>query len=174
MILHRFLAAVVLVAATTTPAFADANSDIQGAMIALTKLTSYHMEISTARETIVADYASPGRYHTVGAGTESIIIGPTMYLKLHGSWKKLSGNMGSLMDYTKTLTTHPRGMVATELGPRMVGGAALHAYRVLDTATHKSDTIFLDNRGRIVRMEEGTTIMTISRFNAPVTIRAPI
>jgi hypothetical protein len=173
--LNRFLASVVLVMATATPAFADANSDIQGAMIAFTKLSSYHMEMSTARSaTIVADFVSPGRYHVISAGTESIVIGPTMYLKLNGKWQKLAGNMPTMTGFTKTLTSHPRGMVATDLGPRVVGGATLHAYKVQDTATHKSDMVYLDGRGRIVRMEAGTTIMTVSRFNAPVSIQAPI
>jgi hypothetical protein len=173
--LKQFLTAIALVASTAAPVLADPTGDIQNAMIAFTKLSSYHMEIATGTgQTIVSDYASPGRYHTIAAGTEAIIVGPTMYLKLNGAWQKLPGSMGPMTDYSKNITKHPRGIVVTALGPRIVGGAPLRAYRVVDTATHKPSTIFLDGSGRLVRMETGSIVMTISRFNAPVSIHAPM
>lgn len=172
----RLFTTIVLVAATAATALADASTDIKNAMIAFDRLTSYHMNITGAHGTsISADFVTPGRFHTISPGSEAIVIGQTMYLKLHGAWQKLAGNMGPMqLDYTKTLASHPNDIIATDLGPRIVGGAALHAYRVTGTKTRRSDTIFLDGSGRIARIEAGATIVTISRFNVPMTIRAPI
>jgi hypothetical protein len=175
MMLKQFFTAIALVAVTAAPALADANADVQNAMIAFTKLSSYHMEITTEKSrTIVADYASPGRYHTTSAGFESIIIGPTMYMKMNGAWKKLPGSMGSMTDYTKNLTEHPHGIVVTAIGPRVVGGVPLRAYHVTDGATRRTQTVFLDGTGRVVRIETGSMVMTVSRFNAPISIHAPM
>jgi hypothetical protein len=174
-VLNRLLATIVLVAATTAPAFADASSDLKNAMIGFMKLTSYHMDMTFARGAPVsADVVNPGSYHTFSSGTEAIVVKNTMYLKLNGAWRKYSSSVAGLQpDFSKTLAAH-NGIVATDLGPRTVGGALFHAYGVKNPKTGKVEKIYLDGSGRIARIEADTVVMKISRFNAPMTIKAPI
>jgi hypothetical protein len=174
--LKPLLVALVLVVATTAPAFADPGADLKNAMIAFTKLTSYHMEMRSAHGVVSADFVNPGRYHTFASKSESIVVNNTMYLKLNGAWRKypVGSAVGLQPNFTKTLASHHGDIVVTDLGSRIVGGAALHAYGVKNATTQKIETMFLDGSGRITRIETGTTIISISRFNAPMTIQAPI
>jgi len=175
-VLNRCLAIIVLVAATAGPTFADASSDLKNAMIGFMKLTSYHMDMTfTHGAPVSADVVNPGSFHTFSAKNESIVVNKVMYVKLNGAWRKFPFNTASMQpDFTKTLAAHHGDIAATDLGPRIVGGAALHAYGVKNATTHKTETVFLDGGGRIARIEAGTVVMKISKYNVPMTIKAPI
>ena len=67
-----------------------------------------------------------------------------------------------------------RDVDAKDLGMRTIDGASLHAYSVTNPKSHKIDTVFLDNGGRITRVEGRGAVITISKFNTPMTIAAPI
>jgi len=173
--MNRLFAAIGLVVATAAPALANANDDVKNAMTVLIKASSYHMDIAGAHGMLAsADVENPGRSHTYSPEAESIVVNGTMYMKMHGTWQKLPGNMGQMpspADFTKSMA--PNAFAATDLGPRLVGGVMLRAYNVTNTKK-QSSTIYLDGSGRPVRIESDTTVIRISKFNAPMNIRAPL
>jgi hypothetical protein len=178
MLSTRLLASLVFVAATSAPAFADANGDMNNAMISFMKLRSYHMDMLMGKQTVSADVVNPGRMREVLPEGEAIVIDKTMYMKIGGAWKKYQMTdplMMSPADYEKKMQARKGEYVVTDAGVRVVGGQPLHAYVVKKTKTGGTDaTVFLDSSGRIARMEVGTTVMTVSKFNEPVNIQAPI
>jgi len=173
----RLFAAIAFVGATTVPAFADATGDVKNAVIATAKARSYHIELMTARGPVSGDVVKPGRMHMVTPGSETIIVDQTMYVKVSGTWRKFPAagvSPMSSLDVAQQMASNHGDMVATDLGPRVVKGTTLHAYRVNNLSAKKTEMFFLDGSGRIVRIETGTTVIRMSRFNAPVSIRAPI
>lgn len=178
MLAIRLLATLSIVAATSAPAFADANSDVHNAMIAFGKLRSYHMDMTIRGKPATVDVVNPGQTHVVMPQIESYTIGQTTYVKLNGTpWRKYPGsaNPATFGDLAKKMDAHGADYVATDLGTRVVDGAQLHAYQVKKKASGKDDSkIFLDSQGRVARIEAGTAVMRVSKFNEPITIRAPI
>ena len=178
MLLFRLLAAVLVVGASAAPAFADATSDVYSAMAGFQKLHSFHMDVTTRAGHMSVDTVKPDRMHVVSPQGESYVIGPMMYMKLHGTWRKLPGmgaKMLSIGDFGRN-TEWTRGQyVATDLGPVVVDGAQMHAYQVKKSASGKGDIkVFLDSRGRVARIETATTVSRISKFDEPLTIQAPM
>ncbi|HEY1977369.1 MAG TPA: hypothetical protein VGG89_12520 [Candidatus Baltobacteraceae bacterium] len=171
--INRTLLALVLAAASTTTAFADAHSDIVNAMVNFKQLKSYHMEMTVGGRQSSADFLSPNRIHTFAAGNEVIQIDTTTYMRLNGTWKKYPGGP-SVADTMAFASSHNGGFTATDLGMRTVGGTSLHAYSVKTLKTGNITTVFLDGSGRIVRMDTGKVVMILSKFNAPLTINAPM
>ncbi len=178
MSVTRLLATILVVAATTAPASADANSDVYNAMVGFGKLRSYHMNMTIRGKPASVDVARPDRTHVVMPQIETYAIGQTTYMKLNGApWRKYQGSTNAVTfgDFSKKMEAKRGDYVATDLGTRMVDGAPLHAYLVKKKTSGKEDTkFFLDAQGRVARVELGTAVMRISRFNAPVTIKAPI
>lgn len=178
MLAIRLLATLLVVAATTAPALADANSDVYNAMVGLEKLRSYHMDMTIRGKPASADVVNPDRRHVVMPQVEMYAIGQTTYVKLHGTaWRKYPGapNATSFGDFAKTMQAKRGEYVATDLGTRVVDGTPLHAYQVRRKSSGKDDSkLFLDAQGRVARIEAGPTVMRISKFNEPVTIQAPI
>jgi len=177
MVRTRLLASLILVAATCAPALADATSDVDNAMVTFMKLKSYHMDMVMGTQTVSADVVNPGRMREVMPEGEAIVIDKMMYMKLNGKWTKYPSStpIMSLGDYQQKYNKHRGEYVATDLGPRMVDGQLLRAYLAKKTKTGAEDAkVFVDSSGRIARMEVGTTVMRVSRFNEPVNIQAPI
>ncbi|HEY6237163.1 MAG TPA: hypothetical protein VIW69_18820 [Candidatus Elarobacter sp.] len=178
MLLFRLLAAVLVVGASAAPAFADATSDVYSAMAGFQKLHSFHMDVTTRAGHISADTVKPDRMHVVTPHGETYIIGPMMYMKLHGTWRKLPGagaNVLSIGDFARNTESTRGQYVATDLGTVVVDGAPLHAYQVKKKASGKDETkIFVDSRGRVTRIETATTVARISKFDEPMTIQPPI
>lgn len=177
--MNRLLAVIALVAATTAPAFANANDDVKNAMIALARASSYHMEIATGQGMqMSADVENPGRFHTYSPHAESIVVNGAMYMKMGGAWQKFPAaamrGMPSPADFMKTMTAQHNDYVATDLGMRLAGGTMLHAYKVTSAAKGRTDTIYLDSSGKLARIEADASVIRFSKFNVPLNIHPPI
>jgi hypothetical protein len=176
--LNRLIVAFLLVAATTPAVLADATGDVKNALTNLENVKSYHMELTSDNVTVRADVVTKPTYeiHSFSGNIETYLVGNNMYFKTSGKWQKLSagGLQNSLPSLEKMISSNRHTYVATDLGPRMAGGALLHAYRVHDATSKKVETVFLDAGGRIVRVETDKIVITLSQFDTPMTIRAPI
>jgi hypothetical protein len=111
---------------------------------------------------------------------QMIQIGGTMYMNQGGKWTSMTspgtammGPMASARDFSKF---HDNAKV-TDLGPKVIGGLAYHAYRVQASGNHGPATLFVNN-GILTRIEvsdaNGTSTIQFSKFNAPIKISAPI
>ena len=147
-------------------------------MAATAREHSYHMTMTSAASgTVEADMIFPGRMHMVmkKMNMESIIIGDTMYLKQNGVWHKLpGGGSAATSDPLKAMAAKWKMVDVVDLGPKLVAGSMLHAYRVTNLRTQAVNTVFLDSSGRMVRFEDGTVVFQLSNFGEPLTIVAPI
>jgi hypothetical protein len=157
------------------PALAGSD-DLFNAALNTSKQSSYHITITTPHGTMEGDIVNPDRMHMFSKDSETIMIGPTAYLKIGGAWRKMNfGSMGSMQaDEAKAIAQHRGDYVATDLGTRIVDGAPMHAYRATDTKTHRVDTIYVDGSGRMARVESSGTVVRFTKFNEPVTIKAPM
>jgi hypothetical protein len=178
-ILGRFFAVLALVAVSSAPAFADATGDLKNAAANFMKLTSYHIDVAGSHGPVAqADVVPPSRVHAIVPHAETILVDSTLYIKVHGSWHQFQMHGPSKLfdqpNYSKMVLDHVRDVDAKDLGMRTVDGASLHAYSVTNPKSHKTDTVFLDNGGRITRVEGRGAVITISKFNTPMTIAAPI
>lgn len=171
--LTRLILALVLVGASTTTVLADAHSDIANAMNTFSHLKSYHSEMMMAGQPTSSDYLAPNRMRATTPQGVVIIIDRITYMQLNGKWKKFPPGE-AMADTMAFLSKRNGGFTATDLGMRMVGGQSLHAYNVKTLKTGSNTTVLIDGSGRIVRMATGSLVMTFSKFNAPVTINAPM
>ncbi len=174
----RLIGTMVLAAATTLPALADASADLRNAVAATARERSYHMTMTSAASgTVEADMLYPGRLHMImkKMNMESIVIGDTMYMKQNGVWHKLpGGGSATTSDPIKAMAAKWKLVKVVDLGQKLAGGSMLHAYRVTNLRTQSADTVFLDSGGRMVRFEDGTAVFQISKFGEPLNIVAPI
>jgi hypothetical protein len=171
------LLVAALVAALTTQALADAQGDVKNAMIQFSKLTSYHMTAHGLGKTIDADIVNPGKMHVVMGSMELIRLDTTTYVKINGEWRKFAfPGMDRLSGPAMTvqqLVAHKGDFVVSDLGPKTIDGATLHAYTVKATEG-PATTMYLDASGNLARADTGEGYATFSKFNAPITIDAPI
>jgi len=107
---------------------------------------------------------------------EVIAIDQTMYMKQNGTWRKFAGVdvMKSQSNPLQALAAAKGKFTVDDLGPRVVGGAPLHAYKVTNLETKKTDSLFVDGGQRIVRIESGQDVIEMSKFGEPITIVAPM
>jgi outer membrane lipoprotein-sorting protein len=173
------LATMTFVATCALSAQADPSGDLRQAVQNSLKQSSYHMTMVTpASGTIEADVVNPGRTHMLMKkhNMELIVIDQTTYMKQNGTWRKFPG-----VDFMKTQVNPLQNLAASkgkftidDLGPKMIGGAVLHAYRVTNVATKKVAMVFVDGSDRIARIETGADVIQMSKFGQPVTIVAPM
>ena len=173
------LATVAFAAACRLSAQADAPSDLKQALETSLKQTSYHMTMVTpASGTIDADVVNPGRMHMLmkKQNMEVIVIDQTMYMKQHGTWRKYPGvdPMHTQRNPLQSLAAAKGKFTVDDLGPKVIGGAALHAYRVTNIAKKSVATVFVDGSDRIARIEAGADVIQMSKFGEAVTIVAPM
>jgi hypothetical protein len=177
MRLNPYLVAVWTATAvffTTLPASADISPALTNAVVLMSKLPTYHMSMTTAQGPVETDVANPGKMHTVMKGGEMVMIGPTMYMKMGGKWTKFA-NSNADTDVVARYHKFSSDFTSQDLGMRTVPTGTFHAYAVHD-AKHPTvkNTIYLDNSGRIARIDIDTSVVTFSRFGEPVSIQAPM
>jgi outer membrane lipoprotein-sorting protein len=173
------LATMVFAAACTLTARADAPSALRQALENSLKQTSYHMTmVSPTYGTIEADVAPPGRMHMLmnQKNMEVVVVDQTMYMKQNGAWRKYPGAdfMKTRPNPLQTLGASKGKFTVDDLGPKIVDGAALHAYRVTNLTTKSVSRVFVDGSARIARIEVGSEVVQLSKFGAPVVIVAPM
>jgi hypothetical protein len=176
---QRLLGLVALVvAATAAPALADATGDLKNATLQFAKLNSYHIDMTGPHGVSAqVDYQKPGRMHAFVPHAETIMLDDFIYVKINTAWHKYPAHgIAKMMqpDYAKMISDRTHDFSAVDIGPRVVDGTLLHAYHVTNLKSHKVDTIYLDGAGRIARIETENTIIKVSKFNEPVTVKAPI
>jgi hypothetical protein len=182
--MRRFLiATAALVLASATSAFATPSDDVANAFMSLGTATSYHMAIQTSRgQTMDADVAKPNKMHVTMAQMEMISVAGGTYVKVNGNWMKLPTAIPQMQspafNYVQTLTnSKPSDVTVDDLGSKSVDGATYHAYKVT-SKEGKPATMYVDGSGVIARIDvtdqSGTSIVRFSKFNAPVSIEAPI
>ncbi len=182
--MRRFLiATAALVLASATSAFATPSDDVANAFMGLGTATSYHLAIQTSRgQTMDIDVAKPNKMHMTMAQMEMISIAGGTYVKVNGNWMKLPAPMPQMQSaafgYVQALSnTKPSDVTVDDLGSKSVDGGTYHAYKVT-AKDGKPATLYVDGSGVIARCDvidqSGTSIVRFSKFNAPVSIEAPI
>lgn len=179
--MKRLLLVLALVAATRFPVLADSTTDLKNAMLNLAKATSYHVTATVKGHEVDADMMPPAKIHVTASGMEMIKIDSEMYLKMGGSWRKFAipgmDQMTQMFTGQLESAKHPAtDMIVTDLGPKIVDGVPLHGYSVRSKSdAHAASTMYIDGAGNIVRIEAPDGgVITISKFNAPMTIDAPV
>jgi hypothetical protein len=170
------LATILFTAVCAQPVRADAPSILENAVLTTLKQPSYHMTMVTPARTIEADVVNPGRMHMVTTNMEMIVIDRTMYMKQNGTWRRFPGVdiMKAQQNPLQALAAAKGQYTVDDLGPRAIGGAALHAYRVTNLKTKSIVSVFVDGSGRIVRYEIGPEVIQMSKFGEPIRIVAPM
>jgi len=177
--MKRLLCLISLLAFTAGAALADATSDVRTAMLAFAKLTSYHMSIESHGRSIEVDTIPPSKVHVVMTPFEMIKIDQTTWMKTNGTWQKLTmpgmDRVGMMYQGAVDSVAHPPSdLVVTDLGPKTVDGAPLHAYKITNKAGESPSTVYLDASGTFVRVESADGgVVRFSKFNARLTIAPP-
>lgn len=173
-----FLCSLVFLAAV--PASASPNDDVRAAMLKLAGASSYQMTFTTARGSATADFVKPNSMHMRGQGMEMISVGSTTYMKLGPKgWQKFPGSTaegpGELANKARAMASDPKGIGATDLGMKTVGGETLHAYKITQKDGTAS-TLYIGRDGYPRRIDGrgDNGSVQFSKFNEVAPIRAPI
>jgi hypothetical protein len=170
------LAIMAFAAASTLSARAGTPAIVMQALQTTMK-TSYHMTmVSPQTGAVEADVVPPSRMHLLmkKENMEAIVIDSTMYMKQNGTWKKYPGVDIMKMQTLQSLAASTDKFTVDDLGPKLIDGALLHAYRTTNLKTKTVASFFLDGSGRIARMEVGSDVIQFSKFGETVTITAPM
>ena len=180
-VLHRSLGILALTVAIVTPALADPTTDIANAAAKFAALKSYKSTVTQSDgRTMTSETVNPDRSHTVMGPIEITMIGNAIYMKHNGTWQKETSSttpmtVGAMM---KLYGQNQATTTVADLGPKTVDGKALHAYLVTDTKRGAVSTVYLDSDGLFERLDvkqpNGSTIVRLSDFNAPISIEAPM
>jgi hypothetical protein len=177
------LFALIVLAASTTPAFADPVGDLTAANAKFATLKSYRTTVvQPDGKTMNGEIVNPDRTHMNAGAFEMITIGDTVYMKMGGAWQKeaSSGTSTStgLPSLQKLYGTLPPAAIVRDLGMKTVDGAALRAYSIQRSPTDNAATMYIGANGLPARVEvptqRGTMAMKFYDFNAPISIVAPI
>jgi hypothetical protein len=182
--MNRLLAIVALVALSAAPALADPTNDVKNAMIGLANASSYHISATAAGHAMEGDFVKPGKMHLTAGPFEMIVIDKTTYVKMQGAWHQftfpgMDRVMAPLSHAQNFLKSHD-DITVTDLGPKVVGGATLHAYGVKNsTNSDRPITVYLDSSGTLVRIDVAdndgnTSTINFSNMNGPITIDPPV
>ncbi len=158
-------------------ALADGASALAQAAIMSYKQKSYHTTFTEKSGGVIeGDIVNPDRSRVVGNGIEMITVGGSMYMKHNGAWSKIPGvdPMKLQRDPVKALADAKGKFAVVDLGPKVVGGAPLHAYQVTNLATKSVTSVYVDTAGRIARIETANGVTTMSRYGEAVSIEAPM
>ena len=173
-------AAAGLIGLATSPALADASPAILAAFVTTMNQPSYHMTMaSKGTDTTETDFVKPDKMHILSRDVDSIVIGSTMYVKMSGKWTKMDakGLWSDPLDGVKQMQTHHADYTSADLGTLTAGGVSYHAYRMMDTKKHLSQTVFIDAAGRIGRIEISgisVIVITFSKYGEAFSIVPPM
>jgi hypothetical protein len=178
--MKRLLLALTLVLALAAPALADPVADVRGAMLALSRATSFHISATaTSGQDVEADFLPPAKAHFVAGPVEIVTIAGTTWVKLAGSWRQfaipgMDHVTGFVQGTIDTMRNPPDDMTVTDLGPKSVDGATLHAYAVASKSGGYADTVYLDRGGLLARIDTPSAgVVRFSKYNQPLTIDPP-
>jgi hypothetical protein len=184
MLHRRILAAAALVAISAGAAAADTARDaLHRTALALAKLRYAHLVLTTAQQTIQADYAAPDRFRINLGIARSIVIGPATYVNAGAGWMTFqTPETQQIVSDLKLGALAPAALTAatiTDLGEQRLDGVAVHEYRIRTTVQGMpTDTSVWIGSDDLPRKSEtltaqGDVTVTYSQFNVPVTIMAP-
>ena len=174
------LAALVLTAATSTPASADISPALVSALVNTNNQSSYHitLAVKSMGGTSQGDIVKPDKMRMTMPTGASVVIGSVMYLEMNGKWQKMAGggDWFAKMNAAKMMNLHRGDYASKDLGMRTISGGAgiYHAYQLTDTKKNLSQTIYIDSSNRIARMEMPDMVITFSNFGEHVNIHAPM
>jgi hypothetical protein len=178
--MKRLLAVAILTALAAAPALADPKADLLAAMSQLSKAASYHATAVSRGQTVEFDSANAGTKMRVATGPmEMIKIDQTMWVKMNGSWRKMTipgaENMTAAIDRAlATVRNSKDDAVITDLGMKSPDGAPLHAYGVTNKSGTSPSTVYLDGGGTLARIDTTDgTVIKFSKYNAIEPIVAP-
>jgi hypothetical protein len=181
--LVAFVAFVAAFALTALPVLADPATDaIRNAALKLTTSSSYHVTILADGHTAEGDVAPPDKMKLTLGPVQMIEIAKVTYVNFDGTWhelsmpgaERISAHLEDVRSYARMA---PSDIVVTDLGMKTVDGRTDHAYSVNNKGNAKSNILYIDANGYLVRIEsntnEGSGTMLLSKYNQPVTIVAP-
>lgn len=181
LLVASFFAVVTAAAALATP-----SDDVVNAFTEMASASSYHMAIQSAQgQTMDIDMVPPDKMHMLmgGGKAEMIRAAGATYVKVNGNWMKLPMGMPQMdqqmgaVSYVQSVGRNPKQARVDDLGSKSVDGATYHAYKVTPQ-DGKPATLYVDGSGYPARIDvsegKGTSIVRFSKFNAPLTIDAPI
>jgi len=181
--MRPLLLALFLAAATPAAALATPTDDVVNAFTKMGTASSYHMAIQSAQGSMDIDMVPPDKMHMMGAHVEMIRIGGATYVKVNGNWMKLPAAMPQMqqqmgaVSYVQSVGNNAKQAKVEDLGSRSLDGATYHAYKVTGQDA-KPATLYVDGSGYPARVdvveEKGTSTVRFSKYNAPMTIAAPI
>jgi hypothetical protein len=181
----RLVATVALFVLGTLPALADPATDaIRGAALKLATSSSYHVTIEAKGHEIEGDVVPPDKLHVTMGPMEAIEIAKTTYVKMGGSWHeftlpgidRVTAPLDNARSYAKAA---PSDITVSDLGMKTVDGLTAHAYLVKGKEVGSTaNTLYVDANGYLARIDsdtsDGTATILFTKYNAPLTIAAPI
>jgi hypothetical protein len=182
-LMRRLFIAAAIVIASASGALAAPADEVGKALVNLGTATSYHMAIESSRgQKMDIDVVRPDKMHMMMPQAEMIMVAGGTYVKVNGNWMKLPRPMPQMQSaavgYVQTLgNAKPSDVVVEDLGTKSVDGANYHAYKVTPK-DGKPANVYVDGAGLVTRMDvtdqSGTSIVRFSKFNAPISIDAPL
>jgi len=152
------------------------------AMVNFKAAKSYHMSFVGGGTKIEIDVVQPNRTHSFVNGTlETIQIGPMTYTRLNGQWLKVSQPGADPADIAKDMANvkvDDPSVTYSDRGMTTVGGRVYHRYTYV-TSEQPGQTIAVDvgidnEIYRITATGANGAAVLFSKYNAPLTITAPI
>ncbi|MGB8267422.1 MAG: hypothetical protein WCE44_13925 [Candidatus Velthaea sp.] len=190
--MHRLLAFFALFALSTGLAGADTPApagtfppQLAAAFTNWVSATSFHVRSEAYGHEVNIDFVKPGKLHAVTGGgkLEIIRIDGDTYVKRDSAWHKFSfpgldGILDPVAKINEYVTAHRETLTVTDVGLTTIDGASLHGYSVLRENVHKSPTIIYVGADNLIHevtqhTRFGTVTVTVSNYNAPITIIAP-
>jgi len=180
------LAVLILASAVPGPAAADSMpTQLATAFANWAGASSFHVTVVAHGQEADIDYVKPGKMHATAHGgkLELIRIGGDTYVKTGSSWRKISfPGLDSITDPVAKandyVTAHHDSLSVKDLGMTTVNGESLHEYAVLRASSSKSPSNFYVGSDNLVHeitqhTRFGTITITVTKYNAPLTIEAP-
>ena len=181
-LLHFSLACTVLVMAAAGVAAADPYGDMAKVQKAFYHIHSFRGTISSRRlkSPIKMEFVAPDRYHVVTPAGDQYIIGNTMTMHVGGMSMKVP------LGATQGMLTNVRSFAANEdlkkdytikyLGTTNEGGQTLRIYSYAKSSNPSLTMKMFVGPDNLPRRNEvtdsnGTTTVTYSDYNAPITIQ---
>lgn len=161
-------------------ALADAYGDLMKAQTAFRNAKSWHAEEHFSNgKTVLVDFSAPERWRIQPTPTMTeLVIGGDVYMVNNGRAMKMpmGGMMISQMIKHFQFAADPEvRKTAQDLGTRTLNGRTVHVYSY--TVHGVPETLYIGGDSlpvqAVVKNGTVTTIISYSRYNAPVSIEVP-
>jgi hypothetical protein len=174
----RSLCALLLAAAfAPAAARADAAGDLAAVMSNFAAAKSYHVtEALPGGRTVTIDYVAPDRWRiSPTPNITELLIGNDVYMVRNGKTTHLpipGGMLRATIDQLKGSLPSDVKSTARDLGMQTLDGQAVHVYSY--TSHGATVTLFVGSNHlpvrNVVKASNGTTTITYSQYNAPISI----